>query len=159
CDLLAIPDVASDTPNIQRNARIIRAMLEKRGLTSQVLTMGDAPPIVVGDLVVSAPASPPAPLPEGEGNKMPSAPTPLPEGQGGKARTIAFYAHYDGQPVDVSKWRSDPWKPIMRDRDGRDIDWRNAKSIDPEWRLYARAAGDDKAPVIGMLAALDALRA
>ena len=34
-----------------------------------------------------------------------------------------------------------------------------AKSIDPEWRLYARSAGDDKAPIIGMLAALDALQA
>jgi acetylornithine deacetylase/succinyl-diaminopimelate desuccinylase-like protein len=130
CELLAIPDVANDTPNIQRNAQTIRAMLEKRGLRAQVLSSGDAPPIVVGDFVV------------------PSA-----------GRTIAFYAHYDGQPVDVGKWKSDPWKPIMRDRDGHDIEWRSAKSIDPEWRLYARAAGDDKAPIIGMLDALDAMRA
>src|SRR6516164_11477572 len=62
CDLLAIPDVASDTHNIQRNARMIRGMLEKRGLRAQVLTSGDAPPIVVGDLVASP--SPPPPLPE-----------------------------------------------------------------------------------------------
>jgi acetylornithine deacetylase/succinyl-diaminopimelate desuccinylase-like protein len=143
CDLLAIPDVASDTPNIQRNARMIRDMLEKRGLKAQILARGDAPPIVVGDLVVSP--SPPAPLPEGEGSKS--------------GRTIAFYAHYDGQPVDVAKWKSDPWKPTMRDGEGNDVNWRNAKSIDPEWRLYARAAGDDKAPIIGMLAALDAMRA
>ena len=34
----------------------------------------------------------------------------------------------------------------------------NAKAIDPEWRLFARSAGDDKAPIIAMLAALDALR-
>jgi acetylornithine deacetylase/succinyl-diaminopimelate desuccinylase-like protein len=129
CELLAIPDVASDTLNIHRNARMIRAMLEKRDLTTQMLSIGAAPPIVVGDLVES--------------------PT---------SQTIAFYAHYDGQPVDVAKWKSDPWKPRMGDSDGRDIDWRTAKSIDPEWRLYARAAGDDKAPIIGMLAALDALR-
>src|SRR5204862_5448099 len=51
------------------------------------------------------------------------------------------------------------WKPVMRDTSGHDVDWRNATSIDPEWRLYARSAGDDKAPIIGMLAALDALRA
>ena len=31
--------------------------------------------------------------------------------------------------------------------------------IDPEWRLYARSAGDDKAPVAALLAALDALTA
>ena len=34
-----------------------------------------------------------------------------------------------------------------------------AKAIDPEWRFYARSAGDDKAPIIAMLAALDALQA
>jgi acetylornithine deacetylase/succinyl-diaminopimelate desuccinylase-like protein len=130
CSLLAIPNVASDTPNIQRNARRIRAMLERRGLTTQLLTLRDAPPIVVGDLVASP-----------------------------RSRTIAFYAHYDGQPVDAAKWRSDPWKPRMRASDGSDVDWRRATAIDPEWRLYARGAGDDKAPIIGMLAALDALRA
>lgn len=129
-DLLAIPNLASDGPNIQRNAAAIRALLEKRGLTTQLLTLDGAPPIVVGDL---------------------AAP--------GAKRTIAFYAHYDGQPVDPAKWKSDPWKPVMRDRAGHDVDWQNAKTLDPEWRLYARAAGDDKAPIIGMLAALDALRA
>ena len=129
-DLLAIPNLASDTPNIQRNAAMIRAMLEKRGLTTQLLTLDDAPPIVVGDLAV------------------PNA-----------KRTIAFYAHYDGQPVDPVKWKSDPWKPVMRDRAGSDVDWPRAKAIDPEWRFYARSAGDDKAPIIGMLAALDALHA
>src|SRR2546422_1269068 len=46
----------------------------------------------------------------------------------------------------------------MRDEAGNDVDWRNAKAIDPEWRLYARSAGDDKTPIIGMLAAIDALR-
>ena len=129
-DLLAIPNLASDAPNIQRNAAAIQALLEKRGLTTQLLTLEGAPPIVVGDL---------------------AAP--------GAKRTIAFYAHYDGQPVDPAKWKSDPWKPVMRDVAGKDVDWQNAKSIDPEWRLYARSAGDDKAPIIGMLATLDALKA
>jgi acetylornithine deacetylase/succinyl-diaminopimelate desuccinylase-like protein len=127
--LLALPNVASDRANIERNAAAIRALLEKRGLTTHVLTLGDAPPILVGDLAA------------------PNA-----------KRTIAFYAHYDGQPVDPAKWKSDPWKPVMRDRAGRDVDWEKAKTIDPEWRLYARSAGDDKAPIIAMLAAVDALR-
>ncbi len=47
----------------------------------------------------------------------------------------------------------------MRDPAGNDVDWNAAKTIDPEWRLYARSAGDDKAPIIAALAALDALRA
>ncbi|HSU85833.1 MAG TPA: M20/M25/M40 family metallo-hydrolase [Chthoniobacterales bacterium] len=127
--LLALPNVASDRANIERNAAAIRALLEKRGLTTHVLTLGDAPPILVGDLAA-------------------------PEAQ----RTIAFYAHYDGQPVDPAKWKSDPWKPVMRDRAGRDVGWDKAETIDPEWRLYARSAGDDKAPIIAMLAAVDALR-
>ena len=129
-DLLAIPNLASDTPNIERNAAAIRALCEKRGLTTKGLTLDGAPPIVVADL---------------------AAP--------GAKRTIAVYAHYDGQPVDAAKWKSDPWKPVMRDAAGHDVDWLKAKTINPEWRLYARSAGDDKAPIIAALAALDALRA
>jgi acetylornithine deacetylase/succinyl-diaminopimelate desuccinylase-like protein len=130
CDLLAIPNLASDAPNIQRNAASIRALCEKRGLTTQLLSLEGVPPIVLADL------------------RVPNA-----------RRTIAFYAHYDGQPVDVAGWKSDPWQPVMRDSAGLDIEWRKAQSIDPEWRLYARSAGDDKTPIIGMLAALDALGA
>jgi acetylornithine deacetylase/succinyl-diaminopimelate desuccinylase-like protein len=129
-DLLAIPNLASDIPNIERNAAAIRGLCEKRSLTTQLLSLEGALPIVVADLVA------------------PNA-----------KRTIAVYAHYDGQPVDASRWKSDPWRPVMRDRAGHEVDWRMAKVIDPEWRLYARSAGDDKAPIIGMLAALDALRA
>jgi acetylornithine deacetylase/succinyl-diaminopimelate desuccinylase-like protein len=129
-DLLSIPNLASDAPNIQRNAETIRAMCEKRGLVAKLLKLEGAPPVVVADLAV------------------PNA-----------KRTIAFYAHYDGQPVDASQWKSEPWKPVMRDSAGNDVDWRGAKAIDPEWRLFARSSGDDKAPIVAMLAALDAMRA
>ncbi len=128
-DLLSIPNLATDTPNIQRNADAIRALCEQRGLVTRILTLESAPPVVVADLAA------------------PNA-----------KRTIAFYAHYDGQPVDATKWKSEPWKPVMRDEAGNDIDWRAAKTIDPEWRFFARSSGDDKAPIIAMLAALDALR-
>jgi acetylornithine deacetylase/succinyl-diaminopimelate desuccinylase-like protein len=129
-DLLAIPNLANDTPNIQRNAEAIRTIFEKCGLKAQLLTHAGAPPIVVANFLVAD-----------------SKPT------------IAFYAHYDGQPVDPARWKSDPWKPVMRDATDHDVDWQNAKAINPEWRLYARSAGDDKAPIIGMFAALEALRA
>lgn len=128
-DLLSIPNLASDAPNINRNAQAIRILYEKRGLTTKLLTIEGAPPVVVADL---------------------SAP--------GSKRTISFYAHYDGQPVDRAQWKSDPWKPVLLDNAGQEIDWRGAKSIDPESRLFARSAGDDKAPIMAMLAALDALR-
>lgn len=129
-DLLAIPNVADDTANIARNAETLEAMMKKRGIATRLLTLDGVPPIVVGDLKAAD-----------------------------SARTIAFYAHYDGQPVDPVQWESEPWTPVMRDREGNDIDWRNAPALDPEWRLYARSASDDKAPIVAMLAALDRLRA
>jgi acetylornithine deacetylase/succinyl-diaminopimelate desuccinylase-like protein len=39
------------------------------------------------------------------------------------------------------------------------VDLAGASALDPEWRLYGRSASDDKAPIVMMLAALDALRA
>jgi acetylornithine deacetylase/succinyl-diaminopimelate desuccinylase-like protein len=128
-DFLAIPNLASDAPNIARNAAAIQAMFEKRGASTRLLTLDGAPPIVIVDI------------------PAPSA-----------TRTIAFYAHYDGQPVDTTQWKSPPWTPVMRDAAGTDVDWRNAATMNPEWRLYARSSGDDKAPIIAMAAALDTLR-
>src|SRR3954470_15009000 len=72
-ELLSLPNLANDTPNIRRNADAIRALCEKRGLTTKLLTIEGAPPIVVADLPASS-----------------------------AKRTIAFYAHYDGQPVDAA---------------------------------------------------------
>src|SRR5207247_1111451 len=90
--LLAIPNVARDRPGIERNVEVLRAMLERRGLAVQVLRQGDAPPLLVADL--AGPAG---------------------------ARTLAFYAHYDGQPTDTSSWRGLPWTPVLRDAAGRDL--------------------------------------
>src|SRR5438067_1626420 len=89
-NILAIPNVANDARNIRRNAELISAMFGKRGLTAQLLTVENVPPIVVADLVAP-----------------------------GAKRTIAFYAHYDGQPVDPTRWKSDPWKPVIREKQKR----------------------------------------
>jgi acetylornithine deacetylase/succinyl-diaminopimelate desuccinylase-like protein len=77
---------------------------------------------------------------------------------------IVFYAHYDGQPTDPAKWTgTDPWKPVFRsgplDRGGAIIPRPSSdQPIDPEWRIYARSASDDKAGVMAFLAAIDALK-
>lgn len=61
----------------------------------------------------------------------------------GATRTLLFYAHYDGQAVDPAAWNQpDPFKPVLRDG-----------------RIYARSAADDKAPIVMICAALDALSA
>ncbi|HTU09680.1 MAG TPA: M20/M25/M40 family metallo-hydrolase [Allosphingosinicella sp.] len=65
----------------------------------------------------------------------------------GATRTYVLYAHYDGQPVTPSAWTvTPPFQPRLVG-DGR------------EARIYARSASDDKAGVMAILAAVDALRA
>lgn len=133
-DLLSIPNVASDSVNIRRNAARLIEMMSRRGIQSRLLE-GNGPPSVFGEL------------------KTPGA-----------TRTIGFYAHYDGQPVDASKWATDPFKPALRDKPldqgGQVVPLPVAgQSVNPESRLYARSASDDKAPIIALLIALDALRA
>lgn len=65
----------------------------------------------------------------------------------GATRTYILYAHYDGQPVTPSAWTiTQPFTPRLLG-EGR------------EARLYARSASDDKAGVMAILAAVDALRA
>jgi acetylornithine deacetylase/succinyl-diaminopimelate desuccinylase-like protein len=112
-ELLAIPNLASDSPNIRRNAAAVLAILEKRGVKTRLLEVPGAPPVVFGE--VDSP---------------------------GAVRTVVFYAHYDGQPLDPKEWTTPPWQPVFRDG-----------------RIYARSASDDKAPIIALATALDALHA
>ena len=133
--LLALRNVAADRADIQRNADHLVEMLRRRGFATQLLTAKDSPPAVYGEL--------PAP---------------------GAKHTVVFYAHYDGQPADAEDWGSDPWKPVLRTgapgADTKDVDLASAPApLNPEWRLYARSASDDKGPIVAMLAALDALKA
>jgi acetylornithine deacetylase/succinyl-diaminopimelate desuccinylase-like protein len=133
--LLSIPDIASDRANIQRNAETIAQMMEKRGIASRLVTVPGSNPVVFGEI------------------KTPGA-----------TRTIVLYAHYDGQPLDPKEWATPPFTPTLRDgpieKDGRVIPLPSAGSpFNPEWRLYARAAGDDKAPIEAMMTAIDAIRA
>jgi acetylornithine deacetylase/succinyl-diaminopimelate desuccinylase-like protein len=133
--LVAIPNLAGDAVRIRENADAIAAMLRRRGVATRLLEVPGAPPAVYGEL---------------------RAP--------GARRTVVFYAHYDGQPVDPARWTGEPWKPVLRDgrlEDGaREVPPASWEApLGPEWRLYGRSASDDKAPIVGLMAALDALRA
>ncbi len=134
-ELLRIPNVASDLVNIRRNAEAIQSRLAARGVRTALWELDGVPPIVFGRL---------------------DAP--------GADRTIGIYVHYDGQPVDPTRWLQSPWEPTLYTREPSAGGTRRAlpepgEPIDPEWRLYARAAGDDKAPIAALCAALDALEA
>jgi hypothetical protein len=85
-EFLSIPNVASDTPNIQKNAEHLREMLEARGIETHLLPITGRGPVVFGKLV--------APL---------------------ATHTVIFYAHYDGQPVDAAAWTDGaPFEAVLR---------------------------------------------
>ena len=56
----------------------------------------------------------------------------------GATRTIGFYAHYDGQPLNPNEWASPPFEPTLRDRrvedGGRVLPLPAGGAFDPEWR-------------------------
>ncbi|MFL6335201.1 MAG: M20/M25/M40 family metallo-hydrolase [Pyrinomonadaceae bacterium] len=137
-ELLSIPNVASDSEGIRRNAARLVEMMTARGLKPRLLEAAtpDTPPAVYGEW--------PAP---------------------GATKTLIFYAHYDGQPTDPRKWTgTQPWEPRLRtapfEQGGTILSMPAAGAqINPEWRLYARSSSDDKAGVMSILTAFDALRA
>ena len=139
-EFLAIPNVASDAENIQKNAVRLQAMLEARGIETHLLPITGRGPVVFGKL------------------NTPNA-----------RRTVIFYAHYDGQPVDASAWTDGkPFEPALRsgsiESGGQRIEFPSNSAQHPaiysdDWRIYARSSSDDKSPIVALLAALDALRA
>jgi acetylornithine deacetylase/succinyl-diaminopimelate desuccinylase-like protein len=139
-EFLAIPNVASDTENIQKNATQLVSMLEARGIETHLLSISGRGPVVFGKLAA------------------PNA-----------HRTLIFYAHYDGQPVDPAAWTDGkPFEPVLRtnslENGGKRIPLPANSPDHPaiyndDWRIYARSSSDDKSPIVALLAALDALRA
>lgn len=134
-ELLSLPNDANDAPNIRRNAEYISDLFAQRGFDMELLEVEGSPPLVYG-------------LRE----------TP------GATRTIAIYVHYDGQPVEAANWTHPPYEPVLYSaamtEGGEPIPFpEDGDEIDENWRLYARSASDDKAPIPALLAAIDALDA
>ena len=81
-----------------------------------------------------------------------------------KLKTILFYFHIDGQPVDKTAWnQEDPFIPVLKEMDNKGtwntIDWERLEgNIDDDWRIFGRAAADDKAPILMFLEALRILK-
>lgn len=134
---VAIPNVSSDHANIRRNADFIVGMLQRRGVAAELLTIDKpgANPVVFGEVRVP-----------------------------GATRTVVFYAHYDGQPVNPKQWAAglEPFTPVFLtdpiERGGKILsDWRPGQPVDPQWRISGRGAADDKAGVMMIINAYDAL--
>jgi acetylornithine deacetylase/succinyl-diaminopimelate desuccinylase-like protein len=129
--LVSVPDLHGDVPNLKRNADLLLAMMKQRGLDAELWDTSGGVPVVFGQKLVHD-----------------------------AKHTILFYAHYDGQPVDAKRWQqSDPFKPLLRtgsiEAGGKPVTDLPA-SFPDSWRIYARAAGDDKVSIEAILRALDA---
>jgi acetylornithine deacetylase/succinyl-diaminopimelate desuccinylase-like protein len=133
---LSIPNIASDSINIQKNAAFIMDMMRRRGIDKVQLLSADTkgtPPVVYGEVI-----------------------TP------GATTTLIFYAHYDGQPVNAAQWAKglEPFTPKLYSGSlstGQPISFPASGNYDSQWRIYARGASDDKAGVAAILNAYDAI--
>ena len=137
-ELLSIENVADQPQDLQRNAAFLERSLAKRGFTVRKLDNAAGRPLLYAQL--------------GEPRR-------------GLA-TVLFYIHFDGQPVLPETWsQPDPFEPVVKARDASG-QWRVvgrerlvSAPLDPELRVYARSASDDKAPIMMLLTALDMLQA
>ncbi len=77
--------------------------------------------------------------------------------------TLLLYFHYDGQEVDPTRWKSDPFTPTVFDGTGRELgDARRlprGTELGDDFRAYGRAIADDRGPLSAFLVALDLLEA
>jgi hypothetical protein len=91
-DLLAIPNVADQPADIQRNATFLEQAFAKRGFKVRRLDNPAKRPAVFAELASSS----------------------------AQARTVLLYAHFDGQPVIPENWsQADPFRPVVKRRDAQ----------------------------------------
>lgn len=138
---LSIPNIASVPSDIQKNTSWLMELMKARSIDQVQLlypVTPDAPPAVYGEVI-----------------------TP------GASQTLIFYAHYDGQPADSTQWAKGfhPFHPQLIQDDKVEsgnlisLSQQNNDQINPEWRIVARGASDDKSGVLAILYAYEALRA
>ncbi len=134
--LFSLPNIAADSVAIRKVAAHLITAFGARGFTTELLeSPTGGPPAVFAERTVS-----------------------------GATRTVVLYAHYDGQPVAGAPWDGDPFAPVLR-RVERGVAGdalplpAAGDTVDPNARIFARSASDDKGPIVAMLAAFDALKA
>ncbi len=132
-DFVALPSDALNADDIEDNIIWLRKQFEKRGFNTAELETDNLP------LFFAA-------LPVDD-----------------EKPTVLFYMHFDGQPVDPSKWdQPNPYQVVLKkpvangfervsfDALGDDINY--------DWRLFGRTTSDDKGPIVMLLHALDLLK-
>ena len=132
-ELLSMKNVANDRSDMDRNAEWIVGKLEHHGFRTEIWREGGAPYVFAEQNFTDA------------------------------KQTVLIYAHFDGQPADAANWANPPWQPTLRsgalEDGGVVVPWDEVgETVNPEWRIYARSAGDDKAPIIAIMVALEGLK-
>ena len=131
--LLQMPNVTGALVDLRSNAQEIAERFRARGASMEVVERPDASPVVIGELRTEHPTA-----------------------------TLGVYVHYDGQPVDPAVWTHEPFSATLLSgpvhEGGIELELPGpGDPIDSDWRIYARGAADDKAPLAAITAALDAL--
>ena len=153
-DFLGLPNDAVVPADIQKNADWLEPAFRKRGFSTRQLP-NNGKPLVFAEY----------------------------QHRVANAKTILFYMHFDGQPVIPTQWaQKSPWTAVLKQRRAaggpaplatmtpsrpsaaaqwEEIDEGRLQEdrIDPEWRIFARAASDDKGPIMMFLTAFDVLKA
>ncbi|MEZ4901001.1 MAG: M20/M25/M40 family metallo-hydrolase [Spirosomataceae bacterium] len=137
-DFVALPSNAHIKSHIQPNLDWLKKTFEQRGFTTEFLPT-EGHPVFLAEQKPATPAK-------------------------GPLKTLLFYMHFDGQPVEPEIWQQEsPYKPVLKKKNTNGqweaLDWSNLQTgYDPEWRIFARAVADDKGPILMLLAALDMMK-
>ena len=134
-ELVSIPNLPRDIESMYRNISWVRKRYKKLGFEFQTLESSTLPVLFAEKKVDE------------------------------NLKTVLFYFHLDGQPVNPEAWdQEDPFKPELKawspKGEWKSIAWDNLnEKVDDDWRIFGRAAADDKAPIVMMLSALEILNA
>ena len=126
--LLSLPNVAANRADIAKNADLLTSMFERRGFQVSRWETKGSPIVFARRDVANARGS------------------------------VIFYFHYDGQASDPKEWtRGAPYSPAAFLGDQPLTITPQSAGLDPNVRIYARSASDDKGPIVAFLAAIDGL--
>ncbi|MEP2935333.1 MAG: M20/M25/M40 family metallo-hydrolase [Gilvibacter sp.] len=134
-EFVSLPNIAANKDDMMRNVAWVKEAFEARGFEFSLLETTTLP-VVLAEFKVHP-----------------------------KAKTLLYYLHLDGQAVNPERWdQEDPFTPVLKEQDAagawNQISWDAVDSeINPEWRIFGRAAADDKAPISMLLTAIDILNA
>ena len=133
-EFVSIPNLPSNVAKMYENIEWVKRRYEKVGFQLKTLESSTLP-VLFAERIVNA-----------------------------EFKTVLFYFHIDGQSVNPVKWnQKNPFRPVLKEQKEnglwKAIAWSSLQgNVNDDWRIFARAAADDKAPVVMFLSALELLQ-